>query len=83
MAGESASRALRDIRDACRAIGKAKLVAAVTVVSLAVGIGVNTVVFSWVQAVVLDPIPGVPAPVSVVLGRAADGQRHVSRHVLA
>jgi predicted permease len=29
-------------------------------VSLAVGIGVNTAVFSWIQAVVLRPLPGVP-----------------------
>jgi putative ABC transport system permease protein len=33
--------------------------AAVIVVSLAAGIGVNTVVFSWMQAVVLQPIAGV------------------------
>ena len=33
--------------------------AAVIVVSLAAGIGVNTVVFSWIQAVVLHPIGGV------------------------
>lgn len=29
------------------------------VVSLGVGIGVNTAVFSWIQAIVLKPIPGV------------------------
>ena len=33
--------------------------AAVVVVSLGVGIGVNTAVFSWMQAMVLEPIPGV------------------------
>lgn len=32
---------------------------AVIVLSLALGIGVNTVVFSWIQARVLQPIPGV------------------------
>ncbi len=35
------------------------LLAAVVVVSLGVGIGVNVVVFSWLQAVVLQPLPGV------------------------
>jgi predicted permease len=35
------------------------MLAAVVVLSLAVGIGVNTVVFSWLQAVVLSPLPGV------------------------
>ena len=34
--------------------------AAVVIVSLAIGIGVNTAVFSWIQAVVLRPLPGVP-----------------------
>ncbi len=33
--------------------------AAVVMVSLGVGIGVNTAVFSWIQAIVLEPIPGV------------------------
>ena len=33
--------------------------AAVVILSLGVGIGVNTAVFSWIQALVLKPIPGV------------------------
>jgi len=33
--------------------------AAVIVASLGVGIGVNVVIFSWIQAVVVQPIPGV------------------------
>ena len=35
------------------------VVATVVVVSLGIGIGVNTAVFSWVQAIVLRPLPGV------------------------
>jgi predicted permease len=35
------------------------VVATVVVVSLGLGIGVNTAVFSWIQAVALRPIPGV------------------------
>lgn len=35
------------------------VLAAVIALSLALGIGVNTVVFSWIQARVLKPIPGV------------------------
>lgn len=35
------------------------VVASVIVVSLAIGIGVNTIVFSWIQSVVLRPIAGV------------------------
>ena len=50
---------VRDIRHACRTIARMPLVAAVVIVSLGVGIGVNLVVFSWLQAVVLKPLPGV------------------------
>ncbi len=50
---------LDDFRHALRAIRGMPVMAAVIVVSLAIGIGVNTVVFSWVQALVLRPLPGV------------------------
>ena len=49
-----------DVRHAWRSIGNMPVLAAVIVISLGVGIGVNTAVFSWVQAVVLRPLPGVP-----------------------
>lgn len=48
-----------DLRHGARAILQTPIVAAVVVVSLGVGIGVNTVVFSWLQAMVFRPIPGV------------------------
>jgi predicted permease len=47
------------IRHALRAISRMPGLAAVVVLSLGVGIGLNTAVFSWIQAVVLKPIPGV------------------------
>src|SRR4051812_28954868 len=47
------------IRHALRSISRMPGLAAVVVLSLGVGIGVNTAVFSWIQAVVLKPIPGV------------------------
>src|SRR5215471_3121668 len=50
---------LLDLRYAVRALFRMPIVSAVVVVSLAVGIGVNTAVFSWVQVVVLRPLPGV------------------------
>jgi predicted permease len=50
---------MNDVRQAWRSIGNMPLLAAVIVISLGVGIGVNTAVFSWVQAVVLRPLPGV------------------------
>ena len=48
-----------DLKHAWRSIRRMPVVATVVVVSLGVGIGVNTAVFSWVQAVVLRPLPGV------------------------
>ena len=47
------------MQHALRTIARMPGVAAVVVVSLGVGIGVNTAVFSWIQALVLKPIPGV------------------------
>ncbi|HMF95902.1 MAG TPA: hypothetical protein VKE96_16485 [Vicinamibacterales bacterium] len=73
---------LLDLRHAWRALVRMPIVSAVVVLSLAVGIGVNTAVFSWVQAVVLRPLPGGrrrqhPAR------RAARGDRFVSRGLVA
>jgi predicted permease len=48
-----------DIVDALRAIVRAPLLSAVIVGSIAVGVGLNTVVFSWIQARMLRPFPGV------------------------
>lgn len=56
-----------DVRQAIRSIWRMPVVAAVIVVSLALGIGVNTVVFSWIQARVLQPIPGVDDSGGVLL----------------
>jgi hypothetical protein len=50
---------LDDLRYAWRSIRRMPLLAVVVSVSLAIGIGANTAVFSWLEAVVLRPIPGV------------------------
>jgi len=52
-------QAIGDIRHGCRTLVRMPLVAAVVILSLGVGIGVNVVVFSWLQLVVLKPLPGV------------------------
>ena len=54
-----AEHVIRDLHHACRSIARMPLLAAVVILSLAVGIGVNTIVFSWIQLRVLRPIPGV------------------------
>ena len=50
---------IRDTRHAIRTILRMPVLSAVVILSFAVGIGVNVVVFSWLQAVVLKPLPGV------------------------
>lgn len=50
---------VRDVRQAGRTIVRMPAMAAVVIASLGIGIGVNTAVFSWIQAFVLQPIPGV------------------------
>jgi predicted permease len=56
-----------DLRQAWRTIVRMPGLAAVVVVSLGVGIGVNIAVFSWIQIMVLQPIPGVADAVGVQL----------------
>jgi len=48
-----------DVRVAWRAIRRSPAVSAVVIASIGLGIGVNTAVFSWLQTLLLKPIPGV------------------------
>jgi len=50
---------LRDLHHALRMIVRAPILSAVVVLSLGVGIGVNTVVFCWLQGTIVHPLPGV------------------------
>ncbi len=48
-----------DVRHAWRTLFRMPLTSAVVILSLGVAIGVNTTIFSWIQAVVFHPMPGV------------------------
>jgi predicted permease len=50
---------LGDLRNAGRTIRRMPGLAAVIVISLAIGIGVNTTILSWIQMILLQPLPGV------------------------
>ena len=65
----------RDLRHAWRMVVRMPALAMVVIASLGVGIGVNVVMFSWIQAVVFQPIPGVAHAASfhLVEPRAENG----------
>jgi predicted permease len=57
---------LKDVRFGLRVLWKSKGFTAVAVLTLALGIGVNTAIFSGVSAFVLRPISGVEDPAGLV-----------------
>ncbi len=54
------------LRHAFRTLRKSPGLSIVVVLSLALGIGANTVIFSWLQSSVFHPLPGVNAPILLV-----------------
>ena len=58
---------LGDLRNAARTIRRMPGLAAVIIVSLAVGIGVNATIFSWIQTILLQPLPGVSGAANFLL----------------
>ncbi len=53
----SVERLAKDMRHACRALGRDRLFTIVAILVLALGIGGNTTVFSLVNALLLNPFP--------------------------
>ncbi len=60
------STVAQDFRLARRLVAKSPLFTTIVVVTLALAIGLNTAVFSAVDALILRPIPGVRAPGEIV-----------------
>jgi len=56
----------QDIRYSLRVIAKAPGFAAIAILTLALGIGANTTIFSWINSTLLNPVPGLARPREVV-----------------
>ncbi len=56
----------QDLRYSLRAIAKTPGFAAIAILTLALGIGANTTIFSWINSALLNPVPGLANPSEVV-----------------
>ena len=63
--GLPAMTLVQDLRYAFRSLVKTPTLTIAVILSLGLGIGANTTVFTWVQAVLLHPIPGAHDPDSL------------------
>src|SRR5271155_2571228 len=56
----------QDIQFSLRMIAKAPGFAAIVILTLALGIGANSTIFSWINSALLNPVPGIANSSEVV-----------------
>ena len=71
--GMSIETSIADLRYASRSLARAPSFSAVATVTLALGIGATTAIFSVVDAVLLDPLPFPEADQLLYIGASAPG----------
>ena len=57
---------LRDLKYGFRALGKSPGFSLLVILTIALGIGANTTIFSWINATLLNPVPGLTKTNEVV-----------------
>jgi predicted permease len=57
---------IQDLRYSLRLLGKNPGFGAVAILTIAIGIGASTTIFSWIRSVLLNPLPGASQPERVV-----------------
>jgi macrolide transport system ATP-binding/permease protein len=66
---------MHDLKFGWRMLVRRPAFTAVAVLILGLGIGANATIFSWIESVVLHPLPGVPAQDGIVVVRGVSGER--------
>jgi hypothetical protein len=59
MMEESMGTLLQDVRFGLRMLARTPGFTVVVAITLALGIGANSTIFSWISSTLLDPVPGV------------------------